>query len=216
VLVWRVPPFAPPNAAPRAMPLSAVARRRLTTTAAALSVFVVLATPAALAAQQARPSVPGLTQSGPLIQSGGRSVQVDDATFKFPDAHVFKAVYVIDRADSVEANQQLTTIARFLNLHARHSIPKERLLAAAVVHGTGWMSLLSDSAYGARFPGKTNPSKRLVEELLANNVQLVLCGQTAGFRGVKREELLPGVQLGLSAMTALNVFQSQGYQFNPW
>ena len=183
------------------------------TTAAAL---FALAAPASLVAQQGRPSVPGLTQSGPLIQSGGRSVQVDDATFKFPDGHVFKAVYVIDRADSVEANQQLTTIARFLNLHARHGIPKERLHAAAVVHGTGWMSLLSDSAYGMRFPGKVNPSRRLVEELLANNVQLVLCGQTAGFRGVKREELLPGVQLGLSAMTALNVFQSQGYQFNPW
>jgi intracellular sulfur oxidation DsrE/DsrF family protein len=88
--------------------------------------------------------------------------------------------------------------------------------AAAVVHGTGWMSLLSDSAYGARFGGKSNPSKRLVEELLASNVQLVMCGQTAGFRGVKREELLPGVQLAISAMTALSVFQSQGYQFIPW
>jgi intracellular sulfur oxidation DsrE/DsrF family protein len=198
------------------MPISAVVRRRLTTTAAALFALAALVAPASLAAQQGRPSVPGLTQSGPLIQSGGRSVQVDDATFTFPDGHVFKAVYVIDRADSVEVNQQLTTIARFLNLHARHGIPRERLHAAAVVHGSGWMSLLSDSAYGMRFPGKTNPSKRLVEELLANNVQLVLCGQTAGFRGVKREELMPGVQLGLSAMTALNVFQSQGYQFNPW
>jgi hypothetical protein len=78
------------------------------------------------------------------------------------------------------------------------------------------MSLLSDSAYGQRYGGRPNPSKRLVEELLANNVQLVLCGQTAGFRGVRREELLPGVQLGISAMTALNVFQAQGYQFNPW
>ena len=83
-------------------------------------------------------------------------------------------------------------------------------------HGSGWMAILSDSAYGARFGGKPNPSKRLVEELLANNTQLVLCGQTAGFRGVKREELLPGVQLAISAMTAFNVFQSQGYQFNPW
>ena len=125
-------------------------------------------------------------------------------------------MYVIDRADTAGANQQLTTIARFLNLHARHGVPRERLHAAAVVHGTGWMSLLSDSAYGARFGGKANPSRRMVEELLATNVQLVLCGQTAGFRGVKREELIPGVQLAISAMTALNVFQAQGYQYNPW
>jgi intracellular sulfur oxidation DsrE/DsrF family protein len=200
------------------MPVTPVlaAPRRLTTTAAALSLLATLAAPASLAAQQRLPNVPGSTQSGPVIQSAGPSVEVKDPTFSVPDGHVFKAVYVIDRADTAGANQQLTTIARFLNLHARHGVPRERLHAAAVVHGTGWMSLLSDSAYGARFGGKANPSKRLVEELLANNVQLVLCGQTAGFRGVKREELLPGVQLALSAMTALNVFQTQGYQFNPW
>jgi intracellular sulfur oxidation DsrE/DsrF family protein len=201
------------------MPIPSAARapRRLTTTAAVLvgigaaAVLATLALPAPLAAQR-----PGLTQSGPVIQSTGQSVKVDDATFVIPEGHVFKAVYVIDRADTTGANQQLTTIARFLNLHVRHGIPKERLFAAAVVHGSGWMSLLSDSAYGARFGGKPNPSKRLVEELVANSVQLVLCGQTAGFRGVKREELLPGVQLAISAMTALNVFQAQGYQFNPW
>ena len=196
---------------------AAAAQRRLTNTFATLSVLAIVAVPgASLAAQQRPLNGPGITQSGPVIQSTGRSVQVDDATFKIPDGHVFKAVYVIDRADTAEANQQLTTIARFLNLHARNGVPKERSHAAAVVHGSGWMSLLSDSAYGARFGGVANPSKQLVEELLANNVQLVLCGQTAGFRGVKREELIPGVQLAISAMSALNVFQAQGYRFNPW
>lgn len=198
------------------LPPALAAPRCLTMIAAALSVLATIAAPAALIAQQRLPDVPGSTQSGPLIQSAGPSVQVDAPTFSIPDGHVFKAVYVIDRADTAGANQQLTTIARFLNLHARHGVPRERLHAAAVVHGTAWMALLSDSAHGARFGGKANPSKRLVEELLANNVQLVLCGQTAGFRGVKREELLPGVQLAISAMTALNVFQAQGYQFNPW
>jgi intracellular sulfur oxidation DsrE/DsrF family protein len=188
--------------------------RAVALAAVALAVLA-LAAPTSLAAQ--RPvSGPGLTQSGPLIQSGGRTVEVRDADFAIPEGHVFKAVYVIDQADTSSASQQLSTIARFLNLHVRHGIPKERLHAAAVVHGSGWMSLLSDSAHAARFPGKVNPSRRLVEELLANGVQLVLCGQTAGFRGVRKEELLPGVQLGISAMTALNVFQAQGYQFNPW
>jgi len=199
-----IPPAAP---APRCLTTAAVV-----VILGALAVADIAVLPAPLAAQQR----PGITPSGPLIQSTGQSVKVDDATFVIPERHVFKAVYVIDRADTTGANQQLTTIARFLNLHARHGVPKDRLFAAAVVHGSGWMSLLSDSAYGARFGGKPNPSKRLVEELLVNDVQLVLCGQTAGFRGVKREELLPGVQMAISAMTALNVFQTQGYQFNPW
>ena len=200
------------------LPRFVIAPPRLTGIAA-LSVLGILAAPLTLAAQQQPPQPPtggAITQSGPIIQSSGRSVKVDDATFKIPSGHVFKAVYVIDTADSTGANQQLSTIARFLNLSARNGVPNERVHAAAVVHGSGWMSLLSDSAYGARFGGKPNPSKQLVEELVANGVQLVLCGQTAGFRGVKREELLPGIQLAISAMTALNVFQAQDYQFNPW
>ena len=201
------------------LPLFGVVPLRLTSILAALSVLAILTAPVTVAAQQQPPQPPnvaGVTQSGPIIQSTGRSVKVDDATFKIPNGHVFKAVYVIDNADSVGANQQLNTIARFLNLSARNGVPSERVHTAAVVHGSGWMSLLSDSAYGVRFSGKPNPSKQLVEELLANGVQLVLCGQTAGFRGVKREELIPGVQLAISAMSALNVFQAQGYQFNPW
>lgn len=193
-------------------PTPAAAAPLRLTIALVLVASTLLATPSVGAAQRD----PTLTPSGPLIQSAGQTVKVDNATFRFPEGHVFKAVYEINTSDSTGMNQQLNTVARFVNLHARHGIPKERIHAAAVVHGTGWWSLLSDSAYGARFGGKTNPSKRLVEELLANNVQLVMCGQTAGFRGVKREELLPGVQLGISAMTALSVFQSQGYAFIPW
>ena len=59
------------------------------TTLAALSLLAFVATP--LAAQ--RSNVPGLTQSGPLIQSAGQSVLVKNATFTIPDGHVFKAVW---------------------------------------------------------------------------------------------------------------------------
>jgi intracellular sulfur oxidation DsrE/DsrF family protein len=183
--------------------------------AARLAAACLIAFPALAAAQPAG-NTPGLQRSGPVINSTGFSIKVENPTFAIPDGHIFKAVWVIDRADTTGANQQLTTIARFLNLHARHGIPESRLLTAAVVHGSGWPSLLSDSAYAARYGGKTNPSRELVQELLAHGTQLVLCGQTAGARGIRQEELLPGVKLGISAMTALNVFQAQGYQMNPW
>lgn len=180
--------------------------------AAALSLGVLIAVPL----QGQAPGIPGLQQSGPVIQSTGMSVAVPDADFTVPDGHVFKAVWVIDAGDTTRVNQQLTTIARYFNVHARHGFTGERVQAAAVIHGSGWIALLSDSAFAARYGGKTNPSRRLVEELLQQGTQLVLCGQTAGFRGVRREELLPGVKLGISAMTALNVFQAQGYRYNPW
>lgn len=170
--------------------------------------------PGALAAQAG----PAARESGPRILSGGMTFRIDAPTFTAPDDHVFRAVFEIVQGDGdgSQPNPQVTTIARYLNLHALHGVPDDRVHAAAVIHGSGWTALLSDEAYGARFDGRPNPTRALVEELLANGVQLVLCGQTAGARGVGREELLPGVDVALSAMTALNVLQARGYGLVPW
>jgi intracellular sulfur oxidation DsrE/DsrF family protein len=163
------------------------------------------------------PVIPGQQPNGPVIQSTGMSIKVDNPTFAVPKGHVFKALFEINAGggDST-VNAQITTMARFYNLHVRHGYAEENVQAAAVVHGSGWPALLTDAAFGARFGGKSNPSRRLVEELLQHGAQLVLCGQTAGARGIRREELLPGVQVAISAMTAFNVLQTQGFLFNPW
>lgn len=178
------------------------------------TLVVILAAP--VSAQP--PAIPGQQSSGPVIQSTGMSIKVDNPTFTVPEGFVFKAVFVIDAGgtDTVRVNPQLTTVARFYNLHVRHGYPEERVRAAAVVHGNGWQSLLTDSAFAVRFGGKPNPSRRLVEELVQHGAQLVLCGQTAGSRGIRREELIPGVKVAISAMTAINVLQADGYRYNPW
>jgi len=198
-----------------AFPLaSRLVRRAVAATAGLLALVVSTAAP--LAAQAA--GIPGQQPSGPVIQSTGMSIKVDNPTFTVPDGHVFKAVFVIDAGgtDTVRVNAQLNTLARFFNLHVRHGYAEERVRVAAVVHGSGWQSLLTDAAFAARFGGKPNPSRKLVEELVQHGAQLVLCGQTAGSRGIRREELIPGVKVAISAMTALNVLQADGYRYNPW
>lgn len=155
-------------------------------------------------------------QSGPLILNGGPSAQVLNADFTVPADHVFKVVWELNvHADSSQVNQQVGTIARFYNLHARHGVAKENLHAAAIVHGTAWMAMLTDEAYERRY-GRANPSKALVQELIATGARFAVCGQTAAFRGVRADELLPGVQLAISAMTALSVFYAEGYHLQPW
>ena len=161
--------------------------------------------------------LPGIQMTGPRIQTAGPSFAVEDPSFVVPADHVFRAVFEINQGSTDDPiNMQFVTIARFLNLHARHGVPDDQVHAAAVVHGSGFMALLSDEAHAARFDGATNPSRDLIEELLANGVEIVLCGQTAGGRQITRDELIPGVQVAWSAMTALNVFQTRGYTFNPW
>jgi intracellular sulfur oxidation DsrE/DsrF family protein len=179
--------------------------------------FVAAATLLLVASALGAQSPPApIQQSGPLIMNGGPSALVTDATFPVPAGHIFKVMWEINlHADSSQVNQQIGTIARFYNLHARHGVPKENLFGAAVVHGTGWMALLTDEAYQRRY-GRPNPSKALVEELIKTGARFAVCGQTAAFRGLRAEELLPGVQMAMSAMTALNVFYAEGYRLQPW
>jgi intracellular sulfur oxidation DsrE/DsrF family protein len=155
---------------------------------------------------------------GPVINSAGPSFAVPDPTFMVPAGMELKALFEINAGggDTVKVNEQLVTMARFFNLHGRNGYAASRIKAAAVFHGSGWTALLSDSAFAARFGGKPNPSRRLVEELLQHGAQLVLCGQTMGGRGIRREELLPGVKVATSAMTAMLVLQNEGYRFIPW
>ena len=160
----------------------------------------------------------GAQTSGPVIQSAGRSFLVEQPTFAVPAGHEFRMLFEINAGgdDTTRVSEQLTTVARFYNLHVRNGYAKEKLKAAAVVHGAGWQSLLTDSAYAVRFKGARNPSRRLVEELVATGAQLILCGQTAGSRGIDRRELIPGVLVATSAMTALNVLESNGYRMVTW
>ncbi len=180
------------------------------------TVILALVLPTALRAQAA--PLPGQQATGPVIQSAGPSFKVENPTFEVPKGHVFKAVFVINAGggDSVKVNEQLTTIARFYNIHVRHGYDEKNVKAAAVVHGQGFPALLTDSAFAVRYNGKPNPSRKLVEELLQHGAQIVLCGQTAGGRNIRRDELIPGVKVAVSAMTAMNVLQSQGFLYNPW
>jgi intracellular sulfur oxidation DsrE/DsrF family protein len=161
--------------------------------------------------------MPGAQAAGPVIQSAGPSFAVDSPSFVIPARHDYKAVYVISAGggDTAKVNEQLVTLARFYNATVRNGHDESRVHAAAVFHSNGWQAVLNDSAFAARF-GKPNPSRRLVEELLLHGATLVLCGQTAGRAGVRVDEMLPGVKLGVSAITALEYLQSQGYRYIPW
>jgi len=52
--------------------------------------------------------------------------------------------------------------------------------------------------------------------LLKNNVEIIVCGQSAAAHGVAKTDLLSGVKMALSAMTARALLQQQGYTLNPF
>jgi intracellular sulfur oxidation DsrE/DsrF family protein len=154
---------------------------------------------------------------GPVITSGGPVYEVANPDFTTPMDTQLKAVFEMRNPpeNPARTNQQLGTMARYLNMHARAGVPRENVRVAAVVHGGASSALLQDEFYQER-EGVENPNKELIREIIAAGGQVILCGQTAGARNITRDQLLPGVQLALSAMTALTVLQQQGYQLILW
>lgn len=154
--------------------------------------------------------------TGPLIEGYGPNAEID-TTFEIPSDAVFQPLYdVAQAAEPGGLNRSLVTAARFLNMHARAGIPAENMQLAVVVHGSAIFDVASAQAYGRRHDGADNANAALVEELVANGVAIYVCGQSAAHYDLQTQELLPGVEMALSAMTVHALLQQEGYTLNPF
>ena len=156
------------------------------------------------------------TETGPVIRSGGAVFSVDP-DFVTPTGHTYRAAFEIAMPSRTpeRMNPAINTVARFLNMHAQAGVPVDQLSGAIVAHGGASFELLDDLAYRERH-GVDNPNRALILELIAAGQPVILCGQSAASRGVDPADLIPGVQVALSAMTAFMVLQEEGYRINPW
>ena len=88
-------------------------------------------------------------------------------------------------------------------MHTAAGIPRENIQLAVVVHGQATNDLLTPEAYAARFDGAENPNAPLIVALASEGVRIIPCGQSAAGLGLdETADLLPGVEVALSAMTA--------------
>jgi predicted peroxiredoxin len=60
-----------------------------------------------------------------------------------------------------------------------------------------------------------NPNLELIGRLHDAGVEIYVCGQSMGFRGVAKQELVEPARVALSAMTMLTVLQSKDYALLP-
>jgi len=152
-------------------------------------------------------------KSGPVIKNYGKVHDIMNPDFKTNTALDFKVVFDVTASpdNKEELNKSIETAARFLNMHAQAGVPVSQLSVAMVVHGSATLNMIDNKAYEKRY-GAENPNEPLIRELLEHGVQIIQCGQSINSRGVEREELIPGVQLALSAMTALIQLQGDGYR----
>ncbi|WP_338366956.1 DsrE family protein [uncultured Pseudoalteromonas sp.] len=135
---------------------------------------------------------------------------------KINDSTVFKIAFdVADGAKSGEQNHAINSLARFINMHVAHGVKLKNIQLALVVHGSASVDVLANSEYKKRFSAD-NKNQALIKQLLANNTQVYVCGQSATHFKVTPELLIDGVKMSLSAMTAHAQLQQQGYTLNPF
>lgn len=149
--------------------------------------------------------------TGPLIENYGPVAVVPGAA-KLPAITKFKVAFdVTARGDDNSLNRKFESAARFLNMHAAVGVDPKNMELAVVVHGPAVLDLTNEQRYGS-----SNPNAEMIRLLQENGVRFVVCGQSATYQDVGVDDLLPGVEMAVSAMTAHAVLQQSGYTINPF
>lgn len=154
-------------------------------------------------------------KTGPVFTDFGPHAPVEGLE-PFPENTFFDIAFdVADKAEVGERNRGFESAARFINMHVAAGVPEENISIVVVVHGKAVLDLAKDDALTARgLP--SNGSAAMVKAMLDKGVVFVVCGQSAAVYGVTKENLIDGVEIDLSAMTAHAELQQQGYTLNPF
>lgn len=155
-------------------------------------------------------------KTGPVFQDFGPHAAIEGIARVPADTEFAIAFDVADAAADGQRNRGMESAARFINMHVAAGVDPDNIRIAVVVHGKASLDLIDDAAWAAKGKGDVNPSSAMIREMLENGVRFILCGQSGVSNGVAQDELIPGVETALSAMTAHALLQQRGYTVNPF
>jgi intracellular sulfur oxidation DsrE/DsrF family protein len=147
----------------------------------------------------------------PLIPGYGEVTPVDNAGER-PDPNVdYKIVLNATKGGGDNSPVPfLDKAAKVANLLAQSGVPAERRHVVVIVQAAATTAVLNATGLKAR--GKTtNPNADLIAKLNAAGVSVRVCGQSLAAANIARSEVLPGVQVDLSALTTVSGLQLKGY-----
>lgn len=158
---------------------------------------------------------PDAFHPGPAIPDYGRIADVDNE-FPIAEGTAFHVAFdLADAAEPGEVNRGLESLARFINMHVAAGVPAENIRLAVVIHGGAVHDVTNDAHYEP-LKEAPNANAALVATLVEHGVRIYVCGQSAAYNDVTNGDLLPGVTMALSAMTAHAQLQQEGYTLNPF
>lgn len=155
-------------------------------------------------------------KTGPVFEGFGPTAAVQTDIPLAKDTQFKVAFDLVKKADPGKLNRTIESAARFINMHVAAGVPAENIKLAIVVHGGASVDLTKQSLYGTRNDGAANGSADAIATLQKHGVTFHLCGQSAAAHKITNADLLPGVKMDLSAMTAHALLQQKGYTLNPF
>jgi len=136
----------------------------------------------------------------PLIPTYGSVVALPDAGER---ARGGGKVYfdTTAAAPSGKPNRGLESAARLVNLYALEGMTGPRPQIAVILHFNATTAALRDEAHEKSPAGGSNPNRELVEQLIANGVEVWVCGQSVIRGGNPLSDVMPGIRIAQSAMS---------------
>lgn len=118
-------------------------------------------------------------------------------------------------AKPADVNKGLDRVARLLNLYGVAGLTADDVTITIVLHGDATKSVLSDTAYKARFQVDRNPNLPLIRELQKVGVEVLVCGQALNYKGFPDDEVADGIPIAAAALTVVINKQTDGYSYIP-
>lgn len=154
-------------------------------------------------------------KAGKVIKGYGKIAEVDGMD-PLPAGTKFKVSFdVYKPAEKGEVNRSIDSIARFLNMHVAAGGDIKDIELAVVIHGGATNEMTSNDYYQKKMTAD-NVNIDLISQLQSHGVVFYVCGQSAAYHQVSTKDLISGVKMSLSAMTAHALLQQQGYTLNPF
>jgi len=151
----------------------------------------------------------------PLLADYGKTAPIQDPAERPDPSLDYKVVMSVTKAGENGAPPPaLEKAARLANLLAQSGVTAEHRHIVVVLHGPATAAVLNPSGVAARGKG-ANPSAGLIEALSKAGVSIRVCGQALAANKIAPSEVLPQVQVDLSALTTLSTLQLRGYALLP-
>ncbi|HET7675465.1 MAG TPA: DsrE family protein [Gammaproteobacteria bacterium] len=150
----------------------------------------------------------------PVVKDYGGALALPQAELQPDKNATYKVAFNLTKSSGGDVNAGLNHVARAVNVFALAGVPRDHLKFIVVIHGPATELVMNDKAYRAHFH-RANPNDKIIDELTAAGVRLVVCGQALAEAGIAHDELNPKIHLSLSALSDLIVLQHDGYALYP-